>query len=152
MEPITGIGKRLLVPRGLVCVCVFGLSWGDNAAPGADPCAESEQVVGPPPQSTASCVRACVRACGPRPFEDGVCRREPKTSPCELSDPEILGPRTGLMWESAPQFGALLIFAEHRYFGDSQPFPNVTSHPGRPDPALLGWLSAARLSIIAPGV
>lgn len=29
---------------------------------------------------------------------------------------------TGLMWEQAPHFNALLIFAEHRYYGESLPF------------------------------
>jgi pimeloyl-ACP methyl ester carboxylesterase len=39
---------------------------------------------------------------------------------------ELYVNHTGLMWENAQQFGALLIFAEHRYFGSSQPFGAAT--------------------------
>jgi hypothetical protein len=28
---------------------------------------------------------------------------------------------TGLIWEQAPKFGALVVFAEHRYYGETQP-------------------------------
>ena len=33
---------------------------------------------------------------------------------------------TGLMWELAPEFGAEIIFVEHRYEGQSKPAPNIS--------------------------
>jgi len=35
---------------------------------------------------------------------------------------ELYVNNTGLMWEFGEEIGALLIFVEHRYFGDSSPF------------------------------
>jgi lysosomal Pro-X carboxypeptidase len=37
-------------------------------------------------------------------------------------DVELYVNHTGLMWENAAEFGAMLVFAEHRYFGQSKPF------------------------------
>ncbi|ETK76487.1 hypothetical protein L915_17114, partial [Phytophthora nicotianae] len=38
------------------------------------------------------------------------------------ADVELYLNHTGLMWENADEFGAMLVFAEHRYFGKSVPF------------------------------
>lgn len=37
------------------------------------------------------------------------------------ADVELYLNHSGLMWENAPTFGAMLVFAEHRYFGQSIP-------------------------------
>jgi lysosomal Pro-X carboxypeptidase len=37
---------------------------------------------------------------------------------------ELYVEHTGLMWENAARFGAAIVFAEHRYYGESRLFPD----------------------------
>lgn len=53
-------------------------------------------------------------------------------------DIEVFAENTGFMWEIAPDFGAIIIFAEHRYYGSSTPFGNKSLS----DPAHSGYLTS----------
>ncbi|RVE54520.1 hypothetical protein evm_001005 [Chilo suppressalis] len=39
---------------------------------------------------------------------------------------EVFAQHTGFMWEAAQEFNAKIVFAEHRYYGSSMPFGNVS--------------------------
>ncbi|EFN88584.1 Lysosomal Pro-X carboxypeptidase [Harpegnathos saltator] len=47
----------------------------------------------------------------------------------------------GFLWETAQQFGALVVFAEHRYYGESLPFGNKSFA----DPQHLGYLTSQQV-------
>ncbi|XP_011687217.1 PREDICTED: lysosomal Pro-X carboxypeptidase [Wasmannia auropunctata] len=51
---------------------------------------------------------------------------------------EVFAENTGFIWDIAPQFGALVIFAEHRYYGESLPYGNRSFT----DPQHLGYLTS----------
>jgi len=54
---------------------------------------------------------------------------------------EAFAENTGLMWDLAPKFSAMLVFAEHRYYGDSIPFGKDSGATKKGNP-LNGWLSS----------
>jgi len=54
---------------------------------------------------------------------------------------EAFAENSGFMWDIAPEFKAMLIFAEHRYYGESLPFGNKSSSK---DPLKVGYLSSSQ--------
>lgn len=53
-------------------------------------------------------------------------------------DIELFAQNTGFMWKAASELRAMLVFAEHRYYGKSMPFGNESYT----DPQHLGYLSS----------
>jgi lysosomal Pro-X carboxypeptidase len=49
---------------------------------------------------------------------------------------EVFAQNTGFMWEAAEKASALIVFAEHRYFGETLPFGNLSLTSEH-----VGWLS-----------
>lgn len=54
-------------------------------------------------------------------------------------DITLFAQNTGLMWELAPAYNAAVVFAEHRYYGESMPFGDASYNN-----ANLGFLSSAQ--------
>ncbi|KAF0313378.1 Lysosomal Pro-X carboxypeptidase [Amphibalanus amphitrite] len=53
-------------------------------------------------------------------------------------DIELFLENTGFMFDIAPEFSALIVFAEHRYYGQSLPYPNSSLS----DPSKAGYLTS----------
>ncbi|XP_046669281.1 lysosomal Pro-X carboxypeptidase-like [Homalodisca vitripennis] len=54
-------------------------------------------------------------------------------------DITLFAQNTGFIWEIAPEFNALVVFAEHRFYGESMPFGNKSYDKGN-----VGYLSSSQ--------
>ncbi|XP_069825819.1 lysosomal Pro-X carboxypeptidase-like [Dendropsophus ebraccatus] len=54
------------------------------------------------------------------------------------ADITVFCSNTGFMWDIAEELGAMLVFAEHRYYGESMPFGNLSYS----DPKYLNYLTS----------
>lgn len=57
-------------------------------------------------------------------------------------DIEMFTNNTGFMWENAQQLHAMLVFAEHRFYGQSMPYAIDSRHAGPNQTKTLGYLSS----------
>ncbi|XP_037462459.1 lysosomal Pro-X carboxypeptidase-like isoform X2 [Triticum dicoccoides] len=78
-------------------------------------------------------------------LNDTFWRRKPTTGPLFVytgneGDIEWFATNTGFMFDIAPQFGALLVFIEHRFYGESIPFGNDSYR----SPDTLGYLTSTQ--------